>query len=170
MTIVLAAGITAGLGITTATEAVANTRTSVPPASMACRASCDYRDPSSYRIYHSGCSTCYHYCNDDERILTTTDGGALGNIELRYSPRCRTAWARTGFSQVNIRIDSRDRNGNHRATASSMVGDHGFNWSPMLDGTRFMVRACVSIFGPVTGQTCTKRMALPREGLAEPHG
>ena len=169
MTIALTAGITTAIGTTTAAEAVPSTRISAPPVSMGCRSSCDYQDPSSYRVYHSGCQTCYHYCTDDGITLTKMDGGALGNVELIYSPRCRTAWARTGFSQANVWIDSRDQNGNHRATASSMVGDHGFNWSPMLDGTRFTMRACVSIFGPMTGQTCTEREALPADKLAVAH-
>ncbi|MEU4569771.1 DUF2690 domain-containing protein [Micromonospora sp. NPDC023956] len=137
----------------TLAEMVTENSTYIPEVTLAatgCGSSCDYKNPATYKIYTSGCSTCYYYCNDDARDqLKVID--PVNSIILRYSPRCRTAWAKTTYSNISyIKAESRYLSGTHRATVTEDVG----NYTVMLNDADLQARACVQPTGPY-GLACT---------------
>ncbi|WP_176730833.1 DUF2690 domain-containing protein [Micromonospora mirobrigensis] len=125
-----------------------------------CGSACDYKDPASYKIYYSGCSTCYHYCADDAITPTPTTSYDIRNsgasIQLRYSPRCRTAWARTTYyDYAYIKVESRYSNGTTRAVAGVDKWQGASPWTAMLNDAGLQARACMANQGPMSGYTCT---------------
>ncbi|WP_320068305.1 DUF2690 domain-containing protein [Micromonospora sp. RTGN7] len=146
------------------TEAVTETEDSVfidevTLAATGCGSTCDGKDPSSFKIYDSGCSTCYHYCVDDAIIPQLSDGyvyttsDSTGSVSLRYSPRCRTAWAKTTSSAVQFKVVSRNSSGSHRLTMLSNSPD---TYTAMVNDAGYEAQACYYPQGPSSGWRCTR--------------
>ncbi|WP_092381327.1 DUF2690 domain-containing protein [Micromonospora phaseoli] len=115
--------------------------------STGCGAGCDGKNPATYKIYHSGCSTCYHYCSDDAKtVASNTDGISL---ELRYSPRCRTAWARVGSDFYYPTVRSYYLDGRVRTAYSGFAGAY---YTPMVNDANLLARA-EAVAGPTTWWT-----------------
>jgi hypothetical protein len=130
----------------TMAEMITENSTYIPAATLAstgCGSTCDYQNPATFKIYDGSCSTCYHYCNDDARDqLKIID--PVNSIILRYSERCRTAWAKTTYSNASyIKAESRYLSGSHRATVTEHVG----NYTVMLNDADLQARACVQPSG-----------------------
>ncbi|MEU4378615.1 MULTISPECIES: DUF2690 domain-containing protein [Actinomycetes] len=128
-------------------------------AAIGCGQVCDYKNPASYRIYYNSCTTCYYYCADDaitpSPLANYDKRTSSASIELRYSPRCRTAWARTTWGASYFYVESRYLSGSHRATAGFTKEDYGTNYTAMLNDADLQARACMPNHGPVTGTLCT---------------
>ncbi|WBB48320.1 DUF2690 domain-containing protein [Verrucosispora sp. WMMA2044] len=112
-----------------------------------CGATCDGKNPATFRIYHSGCSTCYHYCSDDARTVASNNDGI--SLELRYSPRCRTAWARVGNDFYYPTVRSYYLDGRVRTSYSGFAGAYYTN---MVNDANLLARAEASA-GPTTWWT-----------------
>jgi Protein of unknown function (DUF2690) len=107
-----------------------------PTATSGCGSLCDGKDPQTYRIYTS--STAYRLCATDATTVRTAT-----NIELRYSPWCRTAWARQTGSigyLVGVLVHSFNTNGSLRTYYRN---DHmSGSWSAMVNDAGLTARAC----------------------------
>lgn len=116
-----------------------------------CGSSCDKKDPATYKNYYSGCSTCYYYCSDDAYTVYDAPDVPSGPwVELRYSPRCQTAWSRAG-SAWTPEIISYYMSGSRR-TSAGRVGST--TWSKMVNDHDLLAEAC-AYDGPTT--VCTRK-------------
>jgi hypothetical protein len=137
----------AGLGVTAAL--VLASPLPATAATSGCGQTCEGKDPATFRIYSS--STAYHYCSDDAvtKAVATTGRQNDYTAELRYSPRCRTAWARSG-SEVHFWVERRSPYG--YADAYPWVGG-GTVWTVMLNDAGYVSRACYDY--PAGGVICS---------------
>jgi hypothetical protein len=100
---------------------------------------CDGRDPASYPVLGRDGHT--YLCANDAFSPRTLNGG-YATVELRYSPRCRTAWTRgccyTVFSGFSYYLNGNQRDWvyvNARNTGSRV-------WTVMLNDADLLYRAC----------------------------
>ncbi|MEV6815103.1 DUF2690 domain-containing protein, partial [Micromonospora sp. NPDC051296] len=127
-------------------------------ANAGCGASCDNRDPQTFRIYYDG--TRYYTCAEDAITPTLSSGyvyrtsSPLGSVELRYSPRCRTAWARTSAGNLTFKVVSRNANGTHRMTLTA--DSPPSTWTRMVNDASLEAQACYHPWGPYDGWACTR--------------
>jgi hypothetical protein len=91
-------------------------------------------------------------CSDDARTVREAylpGGGALV-AELRYSPRCRTAWAR-GHSIHYIKVNGYYLNGSFRTYAYAGANPNApyssMHWTVMLDDAGLLASACAGWWG-----------------------
>ncbi|MFG1760766.1 DUF2690 domain-containing protein [Micromonospora echinofusca] len=113
-------------------------------ATYGCRSLCDYKDPASFRVFYDDCSNCYYKCADDAEDKLKHQDPVI-SIMIRYSPRCRTAWAKSNYSGNSyVKADSRYLSGSHRTTVTEYVG----NYTVMLNDADLQARACVQPSGP----------------------
>ncbi|TDC66565.1 DUF2690 domain-containing protein [Micromonospora sp. KC207] len=112
-----------------------------------CGSTCDGKNPATFKIYYSGCSTCYHYCADDATSPETNTDGI--NLELRYSPRCRTAWARVSSDFYYPTVRSYYTSGAVRTSYSGFAGSY---YTLMVNDAGLLARAEASA-GPTTWWT-----------------
>lgn len=146
--------------VTAVTGAVAATLLSVGQASAAttyCGSGCDGQDPASYLVQGPGGPSNYYYCADDAVTIFSVpgDGGQPG-VELRYSDRCATAWARSYGSEgatYEIQLRSFYANGSWRRTESTNT-QPGSSWTLMDNDQGLLAEACV--YEPYGGWLCTK--------------
>ncbi|MBX7269735.1 DUF2690 domain-containing protein [Micromonospora sp. Llam7] len=114
-------------------------------ANAGCGASCDNKNPDTFKIYYDG--TRYYTCAEDAITPQLSSGyvyrasSPSGSVELRYSPRCRTAWARTSAGWTAFKVVSRHLNGNHRKTIES-YSEYGGVWTNMVNDASLEARAC----------------------------
>ncbi|MFG1886421.1 DUF2690 domain-containing protein [Micromonospora sp. NPDC049051] len=123
----------------TAEELDPQTATMIPEVELAatgCGSVCDGKNPATYKIYHSGCSTCYHYCADDAETVASNTSGI--NLELRYSPRCRTAWARVSSDFYYPTVRSYHLSGAVRTSYSGFAGAY---YTYMVNDAGLLARA-----------------------------
>lgn len=116
-------------------------------ATSGCGSPCDGKDPY-FKIYYNGSS--YYKCNDDA-INKYGVSNAFGSVTLRYSPRCRTAWAKTA-ADVAFKVVSRYTNGNYR---TSMSASYPTEYTKMVNDAGLEAQACFDASGPASGWTCT---------------
>ncbi|MEV2239947.1 DUF2690 domain-containing protein [Micromonospora sp. NPDC049891] len=127
-------------------------------AASGCGSVCDGKNPQTFKIYTSYGN--YYTCSED--AITPKSGSytyyksdATGEVELRYSPRCRTAWARTPSRRtLTIKVDSRHLNGNHRTTMIEYSADS--LWTAMVNDADLEARACFSPGATSPGYRCTR--------------
>jgi len=125
-------------------------------AGTACGSSCDGKDPSTYAVYVNGRITT---CSAGAITPKLSSGyvyrasDPVGSVELRYSPACRTAWARTTSSDESFKVVSRYLSGTHRTT---MTGASPATWTVMVNDADLEAQACYWPNGPYTGWTCTR--------------
>ncbi|WP_327287465.1 helix-turn-helix domain-containing protein [Streptomyces sp. NBC_01198] len=121
-----------------------------PPTSAAgCRdASCEGRSPSST------------LCGTSAATLATDRASGGEVIDIRYSPRCLTVWARLSMSRVGDRIDVGTAGGRtNDVRVTDTLDATGYVHTPMaVLGTRHDVRVCLQ---PAAGsrQCFTARVA-----------
>jgi len=81
-----------------------------PPAATAaaaadsepgCGSACDNQNPETYRLRDGNCMQCWHTCASDATTVSTQSSAGHVEIELRYSPSCRTFWARRVYTVVH---------------------------------------------------------------------
>ncbi|GAB1688417.1 hypothetical protein KRM28CT15_02200 [Krasilnikovia sp. M28-CT-15] len=101
-------------------------------APAGCGAICDGKDPQSYKVGgRAGSPTC------GSDAVTK---GTFSGVELRYSPFCRTAWARntrTGMLGY-VTVESFDSSGRKRLT----YDDGDSTWTRMVNDKGMKARAC----------------------------
>lgn len=107
-------------------------------ATGGCGWTCEGQNPATFKIWSS--STAYHYCADDAATKEIASTGRPGDytVELRYSARCRTAWARSA-SEVHFWVE---RNSPYNyADAYPYIGG-GSVYTVMLNDAGYVSRAC----------------------------
>jgi hypothetical protein len=125
-------------------------------AATGCGSYCDFKDPQTFRIYTS--STAYRFCATDAvtiyNIGTTASGPKV--LQLRYSPWCRTVWARTAnATDYYPTVKSYHLNGTWRATAGPVEWGVA-NYSLMLDDRNLLGSACTTLPSS-SGEMCTAK-------------
>lgn len=100
-------------------------------------------------------------CSDDARTAREAywpGGGSLA-VELRYSPRCRTVWARAKATR-DITINSY-RGGTLRISEGSgknpNASPSAMHWTIMLDDAGLLGEACTGWWGDGYETLCTTR-------------
>jgi hypothetical protein len=110
---------------------------------------CDGKSPTT--LFWDDRNHVYYRCSDDARTIYTKSGTNHATVELRYSAKCETAWARIANTDYGFRVQSFYSGGGLRKTYN---GDLGTNYTRMVnDRVGLEARACVYI--PYGDWTCT---------------
>lgn len=122
-----------------------------------CGSKCDGKDPASFRIYYEQLPHNYYTCAEDA-VPAPVDGFEWSGsfmVEHRYSPRCRTSWARAGgdYHQIPYKVESRYLNGTHRLSIQEWADN--WRWTAMVNDANLQARACISNPHPKYGTQCT---------------
>lgn len=151
-----------GLTLVTATPAQAAT---------GCGAVCDGKDPQNYYASVGGTSAT---CGSDPGVYTVEHKysqyawAASDYVELRYSPRCRTIWARGRVSTYtqDFLITSYNSDGTMRKQLKWSDAPWYEPWGQMLNDAGFRGNACLIEYtqydqygndSPWIIHACTKR-------------
>lgn len=124
------------------TVAVGGVSSPAAAAGQGCGSTCEGQDPSTFRAYFDGLG---YTCAADARGIHIVGAPDDPNeIELKYSPRCRTAWVTGTYDGYNhylqpYRIESWTTSGTRRKTYKQYVGK---NWTPMVNDAGLLARAC----------------------------
>lgn len=134
-------------------------------AASGCGSHCDQQDPNTFDACGYGSVSCpdgvVFHCADDARTVSSTS-----YVQLRYSPSCRTVWARY-VNEANCPctvayVQSFYSSGSLRTTAYD--GTTAGPWSLMLNDAGLLGRACVTYYdaivdGPVgpAHTSCTSK-------------
>lgn len=127
-----------------------NTAAPAAAATAGCGSRCDKKDPSAFVVAWVGPSPQMAVtCAQDAGTLLETNG-----VELRYSPYCRTAWARQGAicpgCRGYITIVRYNADGTKTTYGSSD------SWTPMVNDKGVKSKACIRIsYGADTPDTNT---------------
>ena len=104
-----------------------------------CGFSCDGKDPASYAVL--GINGYTYLCSNDAFSPRTLNNGN-STVELRYSPRCRTAWTR-GCCYVNFAGFGYWGNGSYRTWVHAWGQNSGTRvWTAMLNDAGLLYKAC----------------------------
>jgi hypothetical protein len=123
-----------------------------------CGFQCDDQDPLTYWVA-VGQYDGYNCTNDAQTVLFSgasyneDDNEWAFKVELRYSPRCRTAWAK-GTPQGTIWVE---RKSPHRVEdAPANLYDNFLHHTRMVNDAGMVSRACYAIpIGGGTDEACT---------------
>lgn len=122
-------------------------------ATSGCGSSCDGANPATYTLDYDGSSITCSLDAVTEKSARYSDSEPL--VELRYSPRCRTAWARTSGYDYWIYVYSYDSSGTLRRTEDTFV-EGGANYTLMVNDAGYTAKACIADSpGAATPRTCT---------------
>lgn len=137
------------------------------PAFAACGNLCDGKNPQTFTYLDRsvGGPGATVNCSTDVRTpadtstkkfkVYTTDHPSAPYIELRYSPTCRTAWARTSAVNWTIYVESYNTDGTLRKTAEQHTNSN-VKYTAMVNDAGLTARACISV--PVSDRNvCTAR-------------
>jgi hypothetical protein len=122
-----------------------------------CGHTCDGKDPNTYVWNGATCGA-----DAVTKSSASEPGGSSNKVELRYSPRCRTAWGR-GRSDYTIDVYSYYSNGSQRAAADSgynlLVPGSNSNWTAMVNDAGYTARACMTFWSDYdrSDTTCTNK-------------
>jgi uncharacterized protein DUF2690 len=125
------------------------------PASATMRAACgNYCDGKSPNArFWDDTSHVYYRCSDDAWTVRKKSATNHPTIELRYSSKCQTAWARINNTSFAWKVDSFYANGSLRKTYKA---DLGTTYTRMVNDTVGLeARACVYV--PYGGWSCTSK-------------
>jgi hypothetical protein len=114
-----------------------------------CGSLCDGKDPQTFRIYFDPNNHPDHFYTC-AGIASTKGRAATDNVsvELRYSTRCETTWARatrTGGVFWDIIHYSKFPSGTMRRTVRNDFVD-GASWTTMLNDHGLLNRVCIEDF------------------------
>lgn len=132
--------------VETAVDPAAIRELEVAAAASGCGRACDFENPQTYYVTPPGGPSNWYTCASDAITARTAylPGGSRSGVELRYSPRCRTAWARQlrmTHRYYAVHVRSYYVNGDRRTTAYE---DPHVQYSVMLDDAGLKAAACVS--------------------------
>jgi hypothetical protein len=151
LSLTLAAGLTGGL-LGVASPAAASSETALPSTEQAsatavsCYIVCDGQDPST-AVYEDS-DGVLRRCND-ARTIYEIEPSASGWVELRYSRKCRMAWARGGGG---IKVQGFNADGSFRVAYEKFVYP-GQAYTLAVNDAGLTARACLEI--PWEGWSCT---------------
>lgn len=124
----------------------------------ACGRVCDGMDPATFQVPNSG----GWLCANDAKTIHRKDFPDGDWVELRYSPSCRTAWARGynppfGTIWTKIAGFSYNANGSERLRVYAGGGStSGQFYTAMLDDANLTFKACKDMqFGGEAIWSCT---------------
>jgi len=128
-------------------------------ATSGCGSTCDGLDPN-YRFTPAGGPANWYTCADD--AITAREaylpGGSQTKVELRYSPRCRTAWTRAGYS-FYISLTSYYLSGSYRDFVEAGRNPYedwsAPHWTAMLNDAGLLAQACM--YEDTLGKFCTSK-------------
>jgi hypothetical protein len=129
------------------------------PASFAdaCGPACDGKDPQTFLAPMPGGPSHYTYCYPDAQTIYAWSLAPNIYVELRYSPRCRTAWSRglgTGIAGFSYYL-----NRHERLRVLNYHGRYGDTpvHTAMLDDANLLYKACLDQQdgGPTSIWICT---------------
>ncbi len=117
---------------------------SAAAASDACGNTCDGEDPASFLVKPPGGQANWYYCSADARTIYTKTVDRSTFAELRFSPRCRTAWTRGGYYSLLAGFSYRS-NGSERerVTGPSSHQQGVTRYTAMLNDAGYTYKACV---------------------------
>ncbi|MFC4063974.1 DUF2690 domain-containing protein [Actinoplanes subglobosus] len=139
---------------------------SATPAFAACGNKCDGENPQTYSYLDVsvGGPGAVVKCSTDARTPANSGSKVYKKyatnlpesaiyVELRYSPQCRTAWARTNADGWGITVYSYNANGSFRTSAWE-VTNSSVKYTAMVNDAGLKAKACISI--PVSdSEVCT---------------
>jgi hypothetical protein len=115
-------------------------------ADDACGNACDGEDPASYTVKPPGGPSKWYHCSGDAKTIYTKTVDRSTYAELRYSPRCRTAWTRGGYYSLlagfSYKSNGQERErvigpSSHQQGVSkytAMLNDAGYTYKACVDG------------------------------------
>lgn len=131
-------------------------------ANPGCGYECEGQDPSSYWLHPAGGPSNWYRCGDDATTVREAylPGGSSTKVELRYSPRCRTAWTRgtTFFYLATYSYTSRTTPNYRTYTDSGRnpnVPSTNIHWTAMVNDAGLYASACM--YQDDLGENCTSR-------------
>jgi hypothetical protein len=141
------------------TAAATTTITASPAlaATSGCGSPCDGQNPETYRYYGPGGPSQWVTCSADAITkYTAGSSGHLGYAQLRYSPTCRTAWAKTNTVNGWIYVYSYNASGSLRRTESQYTNET-VKYTRMVNDVGLTAKACATV--PVSGgeMNCTAK-------------
>jgi hypothetical protein len=116
-----------------------------------CYIVCDGVDPNT--AAYEDANGVLRPCRNDARTIYTVDPPSTGYAELRYSGRCRMAWARGGLH--GIKIEGFNANGSLRVVYT-FFSTSSIGWTQAVNDAGQTARACV-LTPSGGGWTCTPR-------------
>jgi hypothetical protein len=136
----LAASVVLGTGMAVVVGAPAQA------ATFECGSACDFQDPATFTVIHPNYGAIH--CADDA-VTAASTVVSKGNItlQLRYSARCRTAWARAygGYTDGRSYILALQDNVRSVTVRTEWWPTGGNNWSLMMDDAGYCTRAQVYV-------------------------
>jgi hypothetical protein len=133
--------------VTLLVSSVSSSAAQASPLSY-CGSGCDWKNPATYLVQLPGGPTHYDYCASDAHPVKTLALSGYPKVQLRYSPACATAWARSDALGFTYAVQSLYSNGHVRATAYAS-GSSGVTWTAMFNDQGLLARACLVI--PASG-------------------
>jgi hypothetical protein len=125
------------------------------PAAAACGYACDGRDPQPAGGKQSVC------VDDADTIFTVRHPTINTAVELRYSPNCRTAWARQLYDRgwlSGVLVESYYADGTRRMTQTDRTT--GGPWSRMVNDANLTARACLYQYNTELDQQNDRRTII----------
>lgn len=114
-------------------------------ASVSCYIICDGQNPDTAR--YEDANGVPQHCND-ARTIYTIQQSASRYVELRYSRKCRMAWAR---GQGHILVEGFNANGSWRVSFDKFASS-GRGYTLAVNDANLTAHACLETSG---GWTCT---------------
>jgi hypothetical protein len=139
----------AGIVGSAAAVALADAAPASAAAGPSCYIVCDGQDPET-AIYEDA-NGVIRPCND-ARTIYTVDPPSTGYAELRYSRKCRMAWARGGVH--GIKVEGFNADGSLRVI-HDFYSTTRLGYTLAVNDAGLTARACV--YTPYGGWTCTAR-------------
>ncbi|WP_433790248.1 DUF2690 domain-containing protein [Actinoplanes sp. CA-252034] len=145
------------LGVAAVLTTAATLGITATPAFAACGSKCDGKNPASYTYLDTsvGGPGATVLCQTDakrpsvsgkvyKKLANPNLGENSAYVELRYSPTCRTAWARTNAYQWTVYVVSYNANGSYR-TQAEQVTNSTVKWSAMVNDAGMKAKACLVV-------------------------
>ena len=121
-----------------------------------CGTKCEGKDPSTYFLYDTATDAPYTCADDAYTVYTASADTAVA--ELRYSPRCRTAWVRGACYEMYCEVTVESWSGStRRKVYTAVVPNLGSTHSLMTNDAGYKARACTWYSGRDGRQICTTR-------------
>ncbi len=112
-----------------------------------CGSTCEGQDPNQFRAYFDGLG---YTCAQDAVIMKTAKPELGVTVELKYSPRCHTAWAKVSSPYYEPEIVSYYTSGAVRTRHYGRVS--GGSWTLMTNDAGLLASAC-TYYGPTSACT-----------------
>jgi hypothetical protein len=146
------------LATAVAVTGVIGVTTSPAFASDVCGAKCNNENPNTYTFHPPGGPSKWWHCGGDAKTVDSLGPGDNAvlrqfgvTLQLRYSPRCRTVWARAyGLQRSDTLIvkifgpggSQENSNDSEYGESPDYQGEPGAMWSPMMNDAGHTAVAC----------------------------